>query len=168
MIRRGVFAAGVCACVVTGSVFAGVPGAGASQRQTAVGVPRIAPHRRLAVPASGRAKAAVATALAQVGKKYRWGGTGPGAFDCSGLTRFAMAAAGVSEPHSASAQRQAGPSIARGDLQPGDLVFFGSPAYHVGMYVGGGQMVHAPGAGRSVRVDSVDQPGYSGAIRPGL
>ncbi|GAC1479765.1 MAG: hypothetical protein NVS1B16_10680 [Pseudarthrobacter sp.] len=168
MIRRGVFAAGICAFVVTGSALATAPGASAHQRQPAVVVRANAPRQDLMIPGSGRAQAALATALAQVGKRYRWGGTGPGSFDCSGLTRFALAAVGVSEEHSALSQRHSGPSVARGDLQPGDLVFFGNPVSHVGMYVGDGQMVHAPGAGRSVRVDPVDQAGYAGAVRPGL
>ncbi len=100
------------------------------------------------------AQVAVDTALAQVGKPYRWGGGGPSSFDCSGLTSFAWRAAGVSLPHSSRAQFGTTRRISRGDLQPGDLVFFGSPIHHVAMYIGGGQVVEASRAGVPVRVSS--------------
>ncbi|WP_448616261.1 C40 family peptidase [Modestobacter sp. URMC 112] len=102
------------------------------------------------------AQAVVDTALAQQGKSYVWAGAGPHTYDCSGLTQFALAAAGVSLPHSSRVQSTMGSPVARGDLQPGDLVFFYSPVSHVGIYVGGGQMVHAPTAGDVVKVSSVD------------
>ncbi|MGY1691667.1 C40 family peptidase [Geodermatophilus sp. SYSU D01105] len=104
-------------------------------------------------------------ALAQVGDDYVWGGTGPNGFDCSGLTSFAFRAAGVSLPHSSRAQSGMGAAVSRSQLQPGDLVFFGSPVYHVGIYVGGGKMVHARTFGQPVAVTSVDMAGYSGARR---
>ena len=102
------------------------------------------------------AQAVVDTALAQQGKAYVWAGVGPNVYDCSGLTQFALAAAGVSLPHSSRVQSTMGSPVARADLQPGDLVFFYSPVSHVGIYVGGGQMVHAPTAGDVVKVSSVD------------
>ena len=102
------------------------------------------------------AQAVVDTALAQQGKAYVWAGAGPNVYDCSGLTQFALAAAGVSLPHSSRVQSTMGSPVARADLQPGDLVFFYSPVSHVGIYVGGGQMVHAPTAGDVVKVSSVD------------
>jgi cell wall-associated NlpC family hydrolase len=108
---------------------------------------------------------AVQTALAQVGDMYQTGGSGPDTFDCSGLTMYAYAAAGVALPHSSRAQSQLGVPVARGDLQPGDLVFFYSPVSHVGMYVGNGLMVHASVTGRPVAVTGVDKPGYAGARR---
>ena len=89
------------------------------------------------------AQVAVDTALAQVGDPYVWAAAGPDAFDCSGLTQYAWAAAGIELPHSSSMQSQVGTPVAYSDLQPGDLVFFYSPISHVGMYIGNGQIVHS-------------------------
>ncbi|QXG77639.1 C40 family peptidase [Modestobacter sp. L9-4] len=108
---------------------------------------------------------AVQTALAQVGDMYGVGASGPDSFDCSGLTSYAYAAAGVALPHSSRAQSQMGVPVARADLQPGDLVFFYSPVSHVGLYIGNGQMVHASVTGKPVAVTSVDKGGYVGARR---
>jgi len=121
----------------------------------------------VSVPVSGRASVAVATARAQLGKPYVWAASGPDSFDCSGLTMFSWAAAGVSLPHSAAMQYNSAPHVSRSQLQPGDLVFFGSPAYHVGIYVGGGQMIHAPQTGDVVKYASISILDYSGAARPG-
>ena len=115
---------------------------------------------------SSAAQKAVDTALAQVGDPYVWGAGGPDAFDCSGLTQYAYSAAGVSLPHSSSSQSQMGKPVSRGELQPGDLVFFYSPVSHVGMYIGNGQMVHASTSGQPVKVASVDSMGsYNSARR---
>ena len=119
------------------------------------------------VPASGRAGAAVQYALAQVGDAYVYGAAGPDAFDCSGLTMMAWAQAGVSLPHSSSAQYSSGPHIATSDLQPGDLVFYYSPISHVGMYIGNGLIVHAANPGACVLVAGLYSMPYSGAVRPG-
>jgi peptidoglycan DL-endopeptidase CwlO len=102
----------------------------------------------------GSAQRAVDTALAQVGKPYVWGGGGPNSFDCSGLTSFAWRAAGVSLPHSSRMQYSATTRISRGELQPGDLIFFGSPIHHVAMYIGGGSVVEASRSGVPVRTSS--------------
>jgi cell wall-associated NlpC family hydrolase len=107
----------------------------------------------------------IRTALAQIGKPYVYGAAGPDGFDCSGLTMFAFAAAGIALPHSAEAQSRLGTPVARGDLRPGDLVFFYSPISHVGIYVGNGMMVHARTFGKPLAVTSVDQSGYAGATR---
>jgi peptidoglycan DL-endopeptidase CwlO len=104
-------------------------------------------------------------ALAQVGKPYVWGSSGPNGFDCSGLTSFAYQAAGVSLPHSSRAQSRMGTEVSRAGLQPGDLVYFYSPVSHVGIYIGDGKMVHARTFGQPVAVTSVDQRGYAGARR---
>ena len=72
-----------------------------------------------------------------------WAAAGPDAFDCSGLTQYAYAAAGVSLPHSSSMQSQLGTPVSVGELRPGDLLVFCSPVSHVAMYIGNGQMVHA-------------------------
>jgi cell wall-associated NlpC family hydrolase len=116
---------------------------------------------------STAAQAAVDTALAQLGDPYVWGAGGPSAFDCSGLTQYAYAAAGITLPHSSLAQSRMGTAVSRADLQPGDLVFFYSPVSHVGMYIGNGKMVHASTAGEPVMVSTVDMKGYAGARRLG-
>src|SRR5688500_12788300 len=98
------------------------------------------------------AQVAVDTALAQLGDPYVWGGAGPDVFDCSGLTQYAYGAAGVYLPHSSRMQSELGVPVSVADLQPGDLLFFYSPVSHVGMYIGNGQMVHAPTSGDVVKV----------------
>ena len=108
---------------------------------------------------------AVKAALAQVGKPYVWGATGPDGFDCSGLTSFAWAAAGVELPHSSLAQSRLGHAVSRSELRPGDLVYFYTPVSHVALYIGNGMMVHARTFGQGVAVTSVDQAGYRGARR---
>lgn len=118
--------------------------------------------------ASGRAGAAIAFAKAQLGKPYEWGADGPGSYDCSGLTMASWRQAGVSLPHSSQQQYSSLPHVPRSALQPGDLVFFGSPIHHVGIYVGNNQMIDAPNSGEVVRYDSIDHMGtYAGAGRPG-
>ena len=119
------------------------------------------------VPASGNAKVAVQTALAQLGDPYVWAAAGPDAFDCSGLTMYAWAAAGVQLPHSSRMQYAGGQKVSRAELQPGDLVFFYSPISHVGMYIGNGQMVHAPTFNDVVKISSIDSSPWAGAVRPG-
>ncbi|GAA1450116.1 C40 family peptidase [Mycobacterium cookii] len=119
------------------------------------------------VPASGRAAAAIQYAMAQVGDAYVYGAMGENAFDCSGLTMRAWAQAGVSLPHSSSAQFGSGPRIAASDLQPGDLVFYYSPISHVGMYIGNGMIVHAANPGTGVAVAGLHSMPYVGAVRPG-
>ncbi len=119
------------------------------------------------VPASGRAAAAVNYALAQVGDAYVYGAAGPDAFDCSGLTMMAWAQAGGGLPHSSRAQQGSGTPVSSDSLQPGDLVFFYSPVSHVGIYIGGGQMVHAANPGTDVVISDVFSMPYSGAVRPG-
>jgi cell wall-associated NlpC family hydrolase len=115
-----------------------------------------------------RAARAVAFALRQRGKPYRWGAQGPHAFDCSGLTWAAWRAAGVSIPRTAAGQL-AGLPRARGRLQPGDLLIYpsrGPTRRHVAMVVGPGRMVEAPGRGIPVRSTSTRR-GWLGAVRPG-
>ena len=117
---------------------------------------------------SGRAGKAVQFALKQIGDKYVFGADGMTYWDCSGLTMRAYQAAGVSLPHSARAQYGYGKFIKRADLKPGDLVFFGRPISHVGIYLGGGKMVHAPRSGSRVKVASAANLGrkpYVGARR---
>ncbi len=118
-----------------------------------------APSSSSSAPApSGRAGSAVAFANAQVGKPYVFGASGPSAFDCSGLTMASWAQAGVSLPHSASAQYGVTSRVSASALQPGDLLFFYSGISHVGIYIGGGMMVHA--SNPSTGVERVPLSGY--------
>ncbi|MEU8787451.1 NlpC/P60 family protein [Streptomyces sp. NPDC048637] len=119
-----------------------------------------------AVPASGRAAAAVAAVRAAVGRPYAWGSGGPSSFDCSGLTQWAYGRAGVSLPRTSQAQRGAGRQLPLSQAQPGDLVIYRSDASHVGMYVGNGQVVHAPYPGARVRYDPVGMMPISSVTRP--
>ena len=118
------------------------------------------------VPSSSGAAAAVDMARQQIGKPYEYGAAGPDSFDCSGLTMYAWRAGGVLLPHSAAMQYDAIAHISVSQLQPGDLVFFYTPIGHVGIYVGGGQMIDAPYTGAVVRYDSIYNPYLVGAGRP--
>ena len=125
------------------------------------GQPRAAPPAPSPTSSvSGRAGAAVQYALSQVGDAYVYGAAGPDAFDCSGLTMMAWAQAGVSLPHSSSAQMGSGTPVSQSELAPGDLVFYYSPVSHVGIYIGNGQIVHAANPTSGVRVD----PGVLDAV----
>jgi len=108
----------------------------------------------------------VETALSYHGIPYVWGGATPSGFDCSGLTMYVMKQHGVTLPHHAASQYLLGAPVASGDLQPADLVFFGSPVHHVGMYIGGGYFVEAPHTGSYVRVSKLaDRSDFVGARR---
>ena len=147
----------------TGGVIASVPGAQLRRAEFTTDAPDV------------RAAAAIRTALAQIGLPYVWGGNGPtngdAGFDCSGLTTFSYASAGVSLPRTAHTQYNTGPHVPDGaPLQPGDLVFYGTTArvHHVGMYLGAGRMVNAPTFGKPVQVAFYRYRGddYLGATRP--
>ncbi|HEY6748450.1 MAG TPA: C40 family peptidase [Mycobacteriales bacterium] len=118
------------------------------------------------VPASGGAATAIAAARSKLGSPYVWAAAGPSTFDCSGLTMYAWGRAGVSLPHSSAMQMSSGQRVSASALQPGDLVFYGSPVHHVALYVGGGQVIHAPQTGDVVRYASVDMMPITGATRP--
>ena len=107
---------------------------------------------KLANAVSGRAGVALRYAVKQIGDNYVWGAAGPIKWDCSGLTMRAYEQAGVRLPHSSRAQFGYGRTISRGNLLPGDLVFFGSPISHVGIYIGKNKMVHAPRPGARVQI----------------
>ncbi|WP_447037912.1 NlpC/P60 family protein [Streptomyces sp. DSM 118878] len=114
---------------------------------------------------NARAASAVSYAYKAIGSPYVWGATGPSAFDCSGLTQAAYRAAGVSLPRTTYAQIAAGKRVPRSELRPGDLVFFYSGISHVGIYVGNGQMIHAPNPNAPVRLAPIDQMPFAGATR---
>jgi len=116
-------------------------------------------------PTSGGAGTAVRAALSQVGKGYRFAAAGPDYYDCSGLTMWAWAQAGVSLPHYSKAQYEQLPHVPLSAIQPGDLVFFYGDIHHVGIYIGGGQMVDAANPALGVRVAGIG--GAIGAARPG-
>jgi cell wall-associated NlpC family hydrolase len=101
---------------------------------------------------SGRAGIAIKYALKQIGDRYVFGSAGLLTWDCSGLTMRAYQAAGVSLPHSSAAQSRLGKQVSVKALKPGDLLFYGRPVSHVGMYIGGGKMVHAPRSGSRVKI----------------
>jgi cell wall-associated NlpC family hydrolase len=125
-----------------------------------------APAPLTSPPPSARASAAVEEAKRQIGKPYVFGGSGPDNFDCSGLVAWAWRAAGVSLPHSAGSQYRDYPKVPLNALQPGDIVVFGSDLHHNGIYVGGGQMIHAPQTGDVVKYASIYRQDVYGASRP--
>lgn len=109
---------------------------------------------------SGRAGAAFAAAQSKLGTPYVYGATGPSSYDCSGLTSWAYAQAGVSIPRTSEAQTGAGTKIySASQLQVGDLVFFFNDLHHVGLYAGNGQVIHAPRSGTVVRYESMNTIG---------
>lgn len=117
---------------------------------------------------SSRAQSALNFALAQLGKPYIWGGTGPTDYDCSGLMMASWGKAGVSLPRTAAAQYAAGTPVSTSDLQPGDLVFFYPGITHVGMYIGDGKFIHASSPRTGIKVSVLaQQPSYQGARRFG-
>ncbi|MFJ1611721.1 NlpC/P60 family protein [Streptomyces sp. NPDC087228] len=134
----------------------GARSAGRADRGTGRG-PALAPD--------ARAAEAVAFAYGALGKPYVWGATGPSSFDCSGLTQAAWRSAGVALPRTTYTQINAGQHISRSELAPGDLVFFYSGISHVGLYIGNGQMIHAPRPGAPVRIAPIDQMPFAGATR---
>jgi len=118
------------------------------------------------------AQAAIQFARNQIGKPYQWGASGPNSYDCSGLTMRAWEAGGVNLGHYTVAQYQQTQKIDVGSLRPGDLVFFASDMsnyqtiYHVGLYIGNGNMIAAPHTGANVRISSIWQSGLFGGGRP--
>ncbi|MEV0120243.1 NlpC/P60 family protein [Streptomyces sp. NPDC050703] len=114
---------------------------------------------------SSRAAAALAAARSAVGRPYVWGANGPSGFDCSGLTQWSYAQAGVGLPRTSQAQRYAGRQVSLSDVRPGDLVAYRDDASHIGMYAGDGQVVHAPYPGAPVRYDPVGMMPVSSVTR---
>ncbi len=120
------------------------------------------------VPVSGLAGTAINAAMGQLGVPYHYAMSSPGVgFDCSGLTHYAWGQAGVYLPSNSRAQAAATPHIPPADAQPGDLIFYYTPISHVGIYLGGGQLVHAPNTGNFVSVTTVNWSKVTAVGRPG-
>ena len=143
-------------------------GAGTNTSRSSGGGSGPAPAPSANVPVNGGgASAAIAYARSQLGKPYCYAGAGPACFDCSGLTMRAWGAAGVSMPHYSGAQYSMFPHVPLNAMQPGDLVFWGpGGSDHVGLYIGGGQMIAAPHTGDVVKIQAVFGSPV-GAARPG-
>jgi len=109
---------------------------------------------------SARGQTVVALAKQHMGAPYRWGGSSPSGFDCSGLVRYVYAQVGIALPHNAAQQYRLGMPVAREDLEPGDLVFF-DRLRHNGIYVGDGRFIHARQTGRRVAIASLDDEWYA-------
>ncbi|MGB1724151.1 MAG: NlpC/P60 family protein, partial [Ilumatobacteraceae bacterium] len=139
-------------------------GSGGSSGGGSVAAPVIANY-----PApSGLAGVAIQAALGQLGVPYRYAQASPGvAFDCSGLTYYAWAQAGITLPRNSRMQAAAIPRVPIAAAQPGDLIFYYSPISHVGIYLGNGQLVHAPNTGSSVKVTNVRWSKVVAVGRPG-
>jgi cell wall-associated NlpC family hydrolase len=119
-----------------------------------------------AAPATGRASSAYAAAQSKIGSPYVYGASGPSSFDCSGLTSWAFAQAGVQIPRTSQAQASYGTRIySQSDLRVGDLVIFYSDLHHVGFYAGNGQVLHAPRSGTVVRYESINNMPYQFGVR---
>lgn len=159
---------GATLAVLTGAGIALTPLA-ASPASAAPAVLTAAPISSVSWNAPGgswNAHVAVRTALAQQGKPYAYGGTGPGGFDCSGLVVSAYRAAGVPVPRTSRAQSTMGVDIPWYAMQPGDLIFFNSPVSHVGIAIGNGLMVHSSTYGKPVSIMRVaSMPGYHSTRR---
>lgn len=118
--------------------------------------PGAIPPGDMAPPVGGHSATVIQAALSRIGSPYSWGGSGPNAFDCSGLVMWSFQQAGISLPHSSQALANGGQAVSRDQMQPGDLVTYYSDASHVGIYIGDGMMVHASTYGTPVRVAPVD------------
>ena len=137
-----------------------------TQAPVPVPAPSTAPSTPTAnVASSANANAVIANAKQYLGVPYVWGGSTPSGFDCSGFVSYVYRSVGISLPRTSSAQQNVGTRISLNQLQPGDLVFRGSPAYHVGIYIGGGQYIHAPQTGDVVKIAPFNPSKFSTASR---
>ncbi|MDX6355300.1 MAG: peptidoglycan DL-endopeptidase CwlO, partial [Streptomyces sp.] len=112
------------------------------------------------------AQQVIAFAQKQLGKPYVWGATGPDSYDCSGLTQAAYKAAGIDLPRVTYDQVNVGSRVSEDELQPGDLIFFYSDISHVGIYIGDGEMIHAPHTGTVVKVAPITEMPFAAGVRP--
>jgi peptidoglycan DL-endopeptidase CwlO len=133
--------------------------------------PAVAPVPEVQTPVvpvasrSSSSASAMRRALSKVGSPYRWGAAGPNAFDCSGLVSWAYRNSGVSLPRSSRAMSRVGTPVSRNQLQPGDLVFFYRPVSHVGIYIGGGKIVHASSRKYPVKISDMGRMKFNSARR---
>ncbi len=123
------------------------------------------PTAPAAAPGAAARSSALQNALGKVGSPYRWGASGPSAFDCSGLVSWAFRQEGVSVPRTSRAMASAGAPVSRSEMRPGDLVLFYRPVSHVGIYVGNGQVVHASTSGSPVKVSDMGSMPFNSARR---
>jgi cell wall-associated NlpC family hydrolase len=130
-----------------------------AQATDVVGASAVSPEGISIAPPS-RYGGVVGIAMQYLGVPYQWGGASPSGFDCSGLVLFVYAQVGVSLPHHAASQYNYGTPVSRDQLEPGDLVFFDGLG-HNGIYIGGGQFIHAPHTGDVVKISSLDDPWYA-------
>lgn len=143
----------------------GLSGERASRDRTGPALPDL-PDLPDLPAASGRAAIAVAAARQVLGSPYVWGASGPNAFDCSGLMLYSYRRAGVALPRTSQEQMNAGAHVPLDQIRPGDLVIYRGDASHVAMYVGAGQVIHAPYPGARVRYDPVDMMPVTAVTRP--
>jgi peptidoglycan DL-endopeptidase CwlO len=116
-------------------------------------------------PAAVTRAAALDFAMSKIGSPYRYGASGPNAFDCSGLVSWAFKKAGKSLPRTSRAMSKVGTPVSRGELQPGDLVFFYKPVSHVGIYIGDGKIVHASTRKSPVKISDMGRMKFNSARR---
>lgn len=117
------------------------------------------------IPSNASGSSIVVYASNFLGTPYQWGGNGPSTFDCSGLVKYVYAQHGINLPRVASAQQTVGIAVSKDQLEPGDLVFFGYPAHHVGIYVGNNSYLHAPRTGDVVKISPLTRSDFSGGRR---
>jgi cell wall-associated NlpC family hydrolase len=132
----------------------------AAEAQEVVGASAVSPDASVTVAPPSRYGGVVGIAMQYLGVPYVWGGASPSGFDCSGLTMYVYAQMGVSLPHYAASQYTLGVPVSRSDLQPGDLVFFNGLG-HMGIYIGGGQFIHAPHTGDVVKISGLSDSWYA-------
>ncbi len=146
----------------------GGDGDGSTPAPTPAPAPTPTPPPPSAPPPASTAGIAVGAAQSQLGVAYKFATANPGvAFDCSGLTKWAWGRAGVYLPHQSGQQYASTPHVSKDEAQPGDLIFYHSPIGHVGIYIGGGQMIHATAPGDVVKVSAVRWNKVVGVSRPG-
>jgi cell wall-associated NlpC family hydrolase len=145
----------------TGAALAAAPAPGAAP--TTADAAAAVPVAQATPAVSGGS--AMNRALSKVGSPYRWGATGPNAFDCSGLVTWAYKSSGVALPRTSQAMSRVGTPVSRTELRPGDLVFFYRPVSHVGIYIGDGKIVHASSRKNPVKISDMSRMRYNSARR---